>query len=43
MDSNSSGAISGSDLYEPLIGIGFSKNMEEVDAMVKLVDDDGSG
>ena len=43
LDTNNSGAISASDLYDPLIGLGFAANQSEVDAMVEVVDDDGSG
>jgi Ca2+-binding EF-hand superfamily protein len=30
-------------LEQPLIGLGFADTREEVDAMVSLVDEDGSG
>jgi len=30
-------------LQEPLIGLGFADKVQEVEEMVKLVDEDGSG
>lgn len=43
LDVNGEGAIGTEELYDPLIGLGFAKNTDEVQNMVDKVDDDGSG
>lgn len=43
MDGDGSGAIGIEELEDPLIGLGFAENRDEVQEMIDLVDDDGSG
>ncbi len=42
MDDDDSGSIGVAELQEPLIGLGFANNMEDVENMVAKVDEDGS-
>ena len=43
LDGDRSGAIGVKELEDPLIGLGFAENREEVADLIKQVDDDGSG
>lgn len=43
LDDDRSGSIGADELTNPLIGLGFADNKEEVEQLVKLVDFDGSG
>lgn len=43
LDDDGSGSIGIDELEEPLIGLGFAANREEVLDMINLVDEDGSG
>lgn len=43
LDGDGSGSIGTEELEEPLIGLGFADNREEVKQMIELVDQDGSG
>ena len=43
LDDDGSGSIGIDELEEPLIGLGFAKNREDVLKMIMDVDDDGSG
>lgn len=43
MDGDGSGSIGIEELEEPLIGLGFADNRDEVQEMIDLVDEDGSG
>jgi len=42
LDDDDSGCIGVSELQEPLIGLGFADNMQDVNTMVRKVDEDGS-
>lgn len=41
LDDDGSGAIGIDELEEPLIGLGFANTRQEVDDLIKAVDDDG--
>lgn len=43
LDNDGSGAIGVKELEDPLIGLGFAESWEEVEDLIKQVDDDGSG
>ena len=43
MDGDGSGAIGIQELEDPLIGLGFADNRKQVEEMISLVDEDGSG
>lgn len=43
LDKDGSGAIGIEELEDPLIGLGFADNTSQVQDMVDLVDEDGSG
>jgi Ca2+-binding EF-hand superfamily protein len=43
LDDDGSGSIGIDELEEPLIGLGFAANRDEVQEMIDLVDEDGSG
>ena len=43
LDGDGSGAIGIEELEDPLIGLGFADTREEVQEMIDMVDDDGSG
>ena len=43
LDDDGSGAIGSDELENPLIGLGFADTREEIDGLVELVDEDGSG
>lgn len=43
MDRDRSGAIGVEELEDPLIGLGFADNKIQVQAMIDMVDEDGSG
>ena len=43
LDTNKNGSIGQSELEEPLIGLGFASSKSQIEAMIRDVDDDGSG
>lgn len=43
LDGDGSGSIGIEELEDPLIGLGFADNRDEVQEMVDAVDEDGSG
>jgi len=43
LDDDKSGAIGINAMKEPLIGLGFANNTKEVEHIIELVDEDGSG
>ena len=43
LDEDGGGSIGIDELETPLIGLGFAESREEVEDMVRVVDEDGSG
>ena len=43
LDDDMSGSIGVNEMKEPLIGLGFANTTKEVEHMIELVDEDGSG
>jgi Ca2+-binding EF-hand superfamily protein len=43
LDDDMSGSIGIDEMKEPLIGLGFANTTKEVEHMIELVDEDGSG
>ena len=43
LDADGSGAIGVDEIKDPLVGLGLVKSFKEVEDLVELVDEDGSG